>query len=49
MRIKLNLSQLKKIIRSEPLKFPINYNSKDFTDQEFSEFLKLIQQSMKRV
>lgn len=46
MRIKLCLSQLKKILRTQPLKFPITYNSVDFTDQEFSEFSKLIQQSI---
>lgn len=46
MRIKLYLSQFKKILKSEPLKFPITYNSVDFTDQEFSEFSKLIQQSI---
>jgi hypothetical protein len=43
MRIKLKLSQLKRILLSEPLKLPISFKMEDFTDQEFSEFSRLIQ------
>ena len=43
MRIKLKLSQLKRILLSEPLKLPISFKMIDFTDNEFSEFQKLLQ------
>ncbi|SHM06854.1 hypothetical protein SAMN05444146_5309 [Flavobacterium johnsoniae] len=43
MRVKLKLSQLKKILLSEPLKLQISFKMKDFTNAEFSEFQKLIQ------
>lgn len=49
MRIKLTLSQLKKILQTERLKFPITFKGEDFTYDEFSEFQKLLQQSEKRV
>ena len=43
MRIKLTLSQLKKILQKERLKFPIMFRVEDFTHNEFSEFQKLLQ------
>ncbi|WP_416837745.1 hypothetical protein [Flavobacterium sp. ZT3R17] len=43
MRIKLKLSQLKRILLSEPLKLPISFKMEDLTDHEFSEFQKLLQ------
>lgn len=43
MRIKLKLSQLKRILLSEPLKLPISFKMEDFTNTEFSEFQKLMQ------
>lgn len=43
MRIKLNLSQLAKILQSEPLKLPITFKDEDFTSKEFSMFQKLLQ------
>lgn len=43
MRIRLKLSQLKRILLSEPLKLPISFKMVDFTDNEFSEFQKLLQ------
>lgn len=43
MRIVLTLSQLKRILKAEPLKLPIRFKEVDFTDKEFSEFQKLLQ------
>lgn len=43
MRIRLKLSQLKRILKFQPLKLPISFKRKDLTDQEFSEFQKLLQ------
>jgi hypothetical protein len=43
MKIVVTLSQLKKILKSETLKFPITFKSEDFTLQELSEFSRLIQ------
>lgn len=43
MRIRLTLSQLKRILASEPLKYPISFKKEDLTDVEFSEFQKLLQ------
>lgn len=43
MRIKLTLSQLKKILKSENIKYPITFKGEDFTDDEYSEFSKLLQ------
>jgi hypothetical protein len=48
MRVTLSLSQLKKILRTERIKFPISFKSEDFTDQELKEFLKLMQQAEER-
>ena len=49
MRVTLSLSQLKKILKTEPIKFPISFKGEDFTDQELKEFQKLLQQAEKRV
>lgn len=43
MQIRLRLSQLKKVLHSERLKFPISFNGKDFTPKELKEFQKLLQ------
>ena len=43
MRIRLKLSQLKRILTSQPLKLPICFKMEDLTDVEFSEFQKLLQ------
>jgi hypothetical protein len=43
MKIKLKLSQLKRILKSEHLKLPIKFKGEDFTDKEFSEFSRLLQ------
>lgn len=43
MKIKIKLSQLKEILKTEPLKFPMTFKGEDFTDKEFSMFQKLLQ------
>lgn len=43
MRIRLTLSQLKRILQTERIKFPITFKGADFTYDEFSEFQKLLQ------
>ncbi|GAA3732959.1 hypothetical protein GCM10022422_14460 [Flavobacterium ginsengisoli] len=43
MRIKLSLSQLKKILEKEELKFPIIFKQSNFTSKEFNELSKLLQ------
>jgi len=48
MRIRITLSQLKKILLTEPIKFPISFKGEDFTEQELKEFLKLLQQAEER-
>ncbi len=45
MRIRLRLSQLKKVLKTERLKFPINFIGKDFTAKEIKEFQKLLKQA----
>jgi hypothetical protein len=48
MRVTLTLSQLKKILRTERIKFPISFKGENFTDQELKEFLKLLQHAEER-
>lgn len=43
MKIIISLSQLKKILKSECLKYPITFKGENFTENEFSEFQKLLQ------
>ena len=43
MKIKITLSQLKKVLQTERLKFPITFKGADFTDKEFSELQELLQ------
>lgn len=45
MRLRLRLSQLQKVLHSEPLKLPITFKCEDFTDKELSVLLKLLQQA----
>lgn len=45
MRIRLRLSQLQKVLQSEPLKLPITFKIEDFTYKEYSVFQKLLQQA----
>lgn len=45
MKIKLTLSQLKHILETERLKFPITFKGEDFNDKELKEFQKLLQQN----
>lgn len=43
MRIRLTLSQLKEVLKTEDLKLPITFKGEDFTEKEFSEFYKILQ------
>ena len=43
MRIKLTLSQLKQILKTERLNYPVTFKGADFTDKEFTEFQQLLQ------
>ncbi|TDW52499.1 hypothetical protein EV144_1011189 [Flavobacterium sp. 270] len=43
MKIKLTLSQLKKILEKEDLKFPIIFKQSNFTPKQFGELSKLLQ------
>lgn len=43
MKIKLLLSQLKSILKSEPIKFPVTFKGADFTDYELNELINLLQ------
>lgn len=42
MRITLTLSQIKKILQTERLKFPITFKGDDFTHDEFEVFQGLL-------
>ena len=48
MKIRLTISQLKQIIQTEPIKFPISFKGENFTDQELKEFQMLLQQAEER-
>ena len=43
MRIRLRLSQLKKVLQTERLKFPISFKGEYFTEKELKVFQKLLQ------
>jgi enolase len=43
MKIIITLSQLKKILKSEHLKYPITFIEENFTEKEFSVFQRLLQ------
>lgn len=43
MKITLSLSQLKKVLQSEPIKFPLSFSGENFTEKEFNELLDLLQ------
>ena len=43
MKIKLLLSQLKSVLKSEPIKFPVTFKGADFTDKELNELINLVQ------
>ena len=46
MKIKLKLSQLKRILKSESLKLPITFKADDFTNKEFLEFSRLLNKNI---
>jgi hypothetical protein len=43
MKIKLSLSQLKKVLQSEPIKFSLSFRGENFTEKEFNDLLDLLQ------
>ena len=43
MKITLSLSQLKKVLQSEPIKFPLSFRGENFTEKEFNDLLDLLQ------
>lgn len=43
MKITFTLKQLKHILETERLKFPIIFKGEDFNDKELKEFQKLLQ------
>lgn len=43
MKITLSLLQLKKVLQSEPIKFPLSFRGENFTEKEFNELLDLLQ------
>lgn len=43
MKVILTLSQFKKILKTEDLKYPINFKGANFTPKELSELSKLLQ------
>lgn len=43
MKVILSLSQFKKILKSENLKYPISYKGANFTVKELSELSELLQ------
>jgi hypothetical protein len=43
MKIKLLLSQLKSVLKSEPIKFPLTYKGEDFTDKELNDLIDVLQ------
>jgi hypothetical protein len=43
MKIILTLSQLKHILETEQLKYPITFKQEDFNAKEFKEFHELLQ------
>jgi hypothetical protein len=43
MKITLSLSQLKKVLQSEPIKFPLSFRGENFTEKEINDLLDLLQ------
>ena len=43
MKITLSLLQLKKVLQSEPIKFPLSFRGENFTEKEFNDLLDLLQ------
>ena len=43
MKITLSLSQLKKVLQSEPIKFPVSFKGENFTEKELNDLLDLLQ------
>lgn len=43
MKITLSLSQLKKVLQSEPIKFPVSFKGENFIEKELNDLLDLLQ------
>ena len=43
MKIRITFSQLKKVLQSDELKYPIRLKGATFTDKEYSELTELLQ------
>ena len=43
MKITLSLSQFKKVLKSEPIKFPVSFKGENLTDKELNDLLDLLQ------
>ncbi len=43
MKIRITFSQLKKVLQSEKLKYPLKLKGATFTDKEYSELAELLQ------
>ncbi len=43
MKIKLSLAQFKKVLKSEPVKFPVSFKGENFNETELNVLLDLLQ------
>lgn len=43
MRIVISLSQLKQVLKSQAVRYPLSFKAGNFTDKELEEFSRLIQ------
>jgi hypothetical protein len=43
MKITLSLSQFKKVLKSEPVKFPVSFRGENFTEKELNDLVDLLQ------
>ena len=48
MKLRLTLSQLKRILQREHLKLPVSFTKGNLTDQELEELLQVLQQAESR-
>jgi hypothetical protein len=43
MKIRITLSQLKQVLKSENVKYPLSFRAENFTEKELEMFSRLIQ------
>ncbi len=43
MKITLSLSQFKKVLKSERVKYPVTFRGENFTEKEINDLLDLLQ------